>query len=252
MTHGKWLIPFKGRNDSISDQGFLWRHKSVYVMDSHRAATWCWLQHVDPDQSHSLLHIDQHYDCGSSRIEEVNCLPGLRHLSIDQYLALDCSPDDGLGGRFPVFRWDNYLSIYLARYRGSIRQLRMCTHDQGAKPEQDSTPGDIWNIPQQIDDWLDPTDGPWILNLDLDYFFWWVPDGRPGLMVSDEYLTVSFEKIRQKIEDQTIAVTTIALTPQRSLTGGWAPAERLAKFILGILGLDFELPHQSEPGVVPR
>jgi hypothetical protein len=47
-------------------------------------------------------------------------------------------------------------------------------------------------------------------------------------MVSNDYLTASFKKIRKKIEDQTIAVTTIALTPNPRLTGGWAPAEQLA------------------------
>jgi hypothetical protein len=89
-------------------------------------------------------------------------------------------------------------------------------------------------------------DGPWIFNLDLDYFFWRViGDEQPRLMVSNDYLTACFKKIRKKIEDRTIAVTTIALTPQRDLTGGWAPAERLAKSILGILELDFELPRQE-------
>jgi len=49
----------------------------------------------------------------------------------------------------------------------------MCTHDGDGKPEQYFNRGDLWDIPQQIEDWLDPEDGPWIFNLDLDYFFWW-------------------------------------------------------------------------------
>jgi hypothetical protein len=48
----------------------------------------------------------------------------------------------------------------------------MCTHDGDGKPEQYFNGGDLWDIPQQIEDWLDPKDGPWILNLDLDYLFW--------------------------------------------------------------------------------
>ncbi len=243
MANGEWLIPFRGRNDSgaTTNQNLLWRNKSIYVMDNHRAAAWCWLQHVDPDRPHSLLHIDQHYDCGSSGIERANCPSDLRHLSIHQYLDLDCAYDSGPWERLPLFRWDNYLSIYLGRHRKSIKQLRMCTHDRGAQP-QEFIPGAIWDIPQQIDDWIDPDSGPWILNIDIDYFFWWVPEGCPGLMVSDEYLTVLFKKVRKKIDDQTIAVTTIALTPQYTLTGGWSPAGQLAKFILTSLGLDFELP----------
>ena len=59
-------------------------------------------------------------------------------------------------------------------------------------------------------------------------------------MVSDAYLTTCFEKVREKIEDGTIAVTTIALSPE--CTGGWGPAERLAERVLQILGVDFTLP----------
>lgn len=48
-TSGEWLVPFKGRCYSGHyEQNFLWRHGNVYVMDNHRTALWCWLQHVDP------------------------------------------------------------------------------------------------------------------------------------------------------------------------------------------------------------
>ena len=43
----EWLVPFKGRNTSgIYEQNFLWRDGAVYVMDNHRAALWCWIQHL--------------------------------------------------------------------------------------------------------------------------------------------------------------------------------------------------------------
>jgi hypothetical protein len=61
-------------------------------------------------------------------------------------------------------------------------------------------------------------------------------------MVSDAYLTTCFGKVRKKIEDGTVAVTTIALSPEMGLTGGWEPAERVAKRVLQILGIDFTLP----------
>lgn len=243
MKCGEWLIPFGGRPDSVDEIGFLWRHKSIYVMDNHRAAMWCWLQRVDPSRPHSLLHIDQHHDCASSRLERENCPPDLQRLTIGQYLKLDFPYDDGLGGRCRLFRWDNYLSVYLALYHESIKRLHMCTQGVDSKPEWCFARGDLWNIPEQIENWLDPKDGPWIFNLDLDYFFWRaIPTGEPGLMVSDEYLMASFEKIGRKIEDGTIAVTTFALTPQCGLTGGWRTVERLITFILQILGVDFELP----------
>jgi hypothetical protein len=61
-------------------------------------------------------------------------------------------------------------------------------------------------------------------------------------MVSDEFLQRCFECIRRKIDDGTIAVTTICLTPDEGLTGGWAPSERLAERVLRILGIEFQLP----------
>jgi UPF0489 domain len=242
---GEWLVPFRGRKASGPyDQNFLWRHKNIYVMDNHRAAMWCWLQHIDPRHPHSLLHIDRHYDSLASRLDEwlANCPADLRGLSINEYLDCDYRFNElGFDQRMKVIRWDNYLSIYLARYGNSIHRLHMCTHDEGDAPERHFTKGDLWDVPDNIDYWLDPKHRPWILNLDVDYLFWHDPE-QTGLMVSDEYLRATFEKVQQKIKDETIAVTTIALSPEQDLTGGWAPAEQVAARILQILGIDFALP----------
>jgi virulence-associated protein VapD len=133
---GEWLVPFRGRNDSgVYNQNFLWRCGSVYVMDNHRAAMWCWLQHVDPDQPHSLFHMDRHYDCLPSPEWLENCPEDIRRLSINEYLNFDYALSDfGHGERAQLFRWDNYLSIYLARYGNSISPLVMYTHGDGTSP----------------------------------------------------------------------------------------------------------------------
>jgi hypothetical protein len=92
MAMGEWLIPLRRRGaPGPYNQNFLWRHKSIYVMDNHRAAMWCWLQHIDPRRSHSLLHIDRHYDALASRVDEwlENCPSDLERLNIDQYLNWD-------------------------------------------------------------------------------------------------------------------------------------------------------------------
>jgi hypothetical protein len=235
---GEWLVPFRGRNDSgVYNQNFLWRCGSVYVMDNHRAAMWCWLQHVDPD---SLFHMDRHYDCLPSPEWLENCPEDIRRLSINEYLNFDYALSDfGHGERAQLFRWDNYLSIYLARYGNSINPLVMYTHGDGTSPERPFTPGDIWSAPGEIR-CLDASCGPWIFNLDLDYFFWHDAE-QLGLMASDAYLTTCLEKVREKIEDRTIAVATIALSPEPGLTCGWESAERLAKHVLQILGVEFTL-----------
>jgi hypothetical protein len=93
-----------------------------------------------------------------------------------------------------------------------------------------------------LDYWLSQSK-PWIVNIDLDYFFWG-QDGEndPGIMVTDEYLKVVFGILRRKIDDGTVAVTTIALTPDSSFTGPWAQSERLAERVLEYLGIEFRLP----------
>ena len=241
MLRGEWLVPFKGRDDSgVYKQNFLWRDGSTYVMDNHRAAMWCWMRHVDPHRSHSLLHVDRHYDCLPWPESLENHPDDIRRLSVNEYLDLHYAFNDfGREQRMPLFRWDNYLSIYLTRYGNSISSLVMYTHDDGTPPKH-FTQGHIWNLPGEIS-CLDLSHGPWIFNLDLDYFFWHHAE-QPGLMVSDAFLTTCFEKIRKRIEDRTIAVTTIALTPSRVFTGGWEPAERLVERVSQILGIDFTLP----------
>ena len=203
VLRGEWLVPFQGRNDSgVDRQNFLWRDGSTYVMDNHRAAMWCWLQHIDPCQPHSLFHMDRHYDCLPSPEWLENCPEDIRQLSINEYLNFDYAFNDEFRReqRMPLFRWDNYLSIYLTRYQRSIGSLAMYTHDDGAGPQQTFDPGNIWTAPGEIR-CLDSSRGPWIFNLDLDYFFWHDVE-QPGLMVSDAYLEASFEGVREKIEER--------------------------------------------------
>ena len=116
-----WIVPFKGRNRSgVANQNFLCRSGSVYVMDNHRAALWCWLQELDLEEPHSLIHIDRHTDTLQSRLDDwMQHLPSWSD-DIDTYLAQthrigahDC----------PVIRWDNYLSIYLREFGNSSQHL---------------------------------------------------------------------------------------------------------------------------------
>jgi hypothetical protein len=67
---GEWILPFLGRNRSgPSEDNFLWRTGSTYIMDNHRDALWCWLQHLIPGKEYNLFHIDRHFDMLDSRIK---------------------------------------------------------------------------------------------------------------------------------------------------------------------------------------
>ena len=63
-------------------------------MDNHRAAMWCWLQHVDPGQPHSLFDMDRHYDCLQPPEWLENCPEDIQKLSIDEYLNFDYALND--------------------------------------------------------------------------------------------------------------------------------------------------------------
>jgi hypothetical protein len=171
MADGEWLVPFKGRNRSAYfNLNFLWRYKNIYVMDNHRAAFWCWMQHVDPMKRHSIFHIDQHYDTMTSRMEAwlAHVLSNW-NISIGEYLSLSVEHRDT--GKIPLFSWDNYLSIYLELFGRNLSSCNFATHEVGDKPKPPIWEHDLWDVPQNLDYWLNSEAAPWIMNIDIDYFF---------------------------------------------------------------------------------
>jgi hypothetical protein len=101
---------------------------------------------------------------------------------------------------------------------------------------------DMWDLPFNLSYWLSGGRRPWIVNIDLDYFFCDGEDDRAQRMLADGYIDRCMDVVRQKMQDGTIKVTTIALTPVEGLTGGWEPSEALAARVLGRLGIEFRLP----------
>jgi hypothetical protein len=241
--NGTWIVPFKGRNQSGPyNQNFLWRDSSIYVMDNHRAALWCWIQELDLNSPHSILHIDRHTDTLQLPTEEwLKNLPLSWELTIEGYLHQTCKANDLLGD-VPVFRWDNYLSIYFAKFSSAIKSCYFATHENGDAPDYHPVcKVDLWSLPYYFRECLDESHGPWIVNIDLDYFFW--KDWESiDMMVSEAYLSACFKSLRKKIDDGVVKATTICLTHHEDFTGGWKKSEDLAKRILTYLSIDFHLP----------
>ncbi len=122
-----WIIPFKGRGLSGPvNQNFLYQEKNVYVMDNHRAALWCWLRHIKENSNlDGLFHIDRHFDALQgdidSWIRQSSCI---KDLDIHAYLLKedkDCGEKSVL-----LYRWDNYLSIFLALYGSKVSNCYFC------------------------------------------------------------------------------------------------------------------------------
>ncbi len=234
-----WLIPFKGRQGSGEwDQNFLWKHKSVYIMDNHRAALWCWLQHIEEHNKYNLYHIDRHYDTVSSpKNSWLSQVPDLKEISISDYLTIK---EDTALGTFPLIRWDNYLSIFLELYGEHVEECIFATHKEGNEPNWENGGDDaVWDIPDILESQLS-SKKEWILNIDLDYFFFSGDRESPKRMLTDDYVQAVFEIVHKKYQDGTIKVLTIALSPE--CCGGWEPTERLCRKLCDTMDLKFTLP----------
>ncbi len=202
-------------------------------MDNHRAALWCWQQHLDLySDPHSLIHIDRHYDAlGSELRKHVKVMPDLRGLTIKDYLGARVKLSDWL----PLFRWDNYLSLYLEAVSPKLQTLRCLTQHDGDKPRfQGIMEPDPEDLPENFEYWL--KQGRWIVNIDLDYFF--CPsrtDDEFILMYSEAYLNEVFEGLRRAIDLGNVAVVTVCLTPS-NFTPGWEACIELSKQMFGAIG----------------
>lgn len=234
---GKHLIPFAGRNYSgFQNQNLLWVDRNAYVMDNHRAAFWCWMQHLDLSKHHSLLHIDRHYDALASNLPTwIQNLPPLNGITVSQYL----SHQYNLGGTsLPLFSWDNYLSIYLELFGSSIDRFVCLTHKDGDRPNfnQLEEP-ELWLVPENLDFWLAKKNAPWIVNIDLDYFFYESgEDYKP--MFAIEYIEETCDRIKHAIDAGLVSAITVCLTPT-DFTPGWQETIDLADRICRRLNINF-------------
>ena len=131
---GKWILPLKKRGRSLSmNQNFLWKFRNIYVMDNHRAALWCWMQEISAQHAYCAFHIDAHYDCaGAPDAEWLNSIPDIRVMSFADYLSI--SDPNSTSPAIPAIRWDNYLSLFLAKYPSQCAELFTTTHQIGTSP----------------------------------------------------------------------------------------------------------------------
>jgi hypothetical protein len=239
---GEWIIEFEGRNHTGAyQQNLLWRSDNLFVMDNHRAAAWCWNYIFGQCVDQVLVHIDRHNDALQSQLSEwLRHLPGGIPASINGYLALTYPI---AGNPIPLFRWDNYLSIYLALQGAHVRELILATQGEGDFPNHGNvTVLDAPSLLAQLETRIVTENLPAAINLDLDYFFETDRNGTPIRSLDDAYVDDLTGVISRLDKAGCVPVITIALTATRELTGGWGPAEVLAERICSGLGHRFKLP----------
>lgn len=238
------IISFKGKNLSAScDLNLLWNTGKCYIMDNHLAASWCWMQKIDPIGKYNYFHIDRHYDLLDSQLDSwITVLKqsnfDFKKSSINELVSIKYNPL-GVSDIFcPVFRWDNYFTILLRFYPNLIDTLYFATHEDGDKSiELEMYEASITELHGNINFWITrKIENKWILNLDIDYFFTDNED-QCFQFLSDEYILLIAEEIKKSWD--LIEVFTIALSPE--FCGGWDESIRIAKLITNYLNIDWDI-----------
>lgn len=205
------------------DDVMLWQSGKAYVMDNHRDAAWCWLQHCKIGECYNFMHIDQHYDlldCYNS--EALAAIDNNPKMSYDEFAKM--MRDNT--GEYKLFRWDNYIRImYELRPQWFNTNLFVTQEYGDAKGEgwghekmeiQETSPLYLlFAISQNmIEKWsgylkTEDKDLKWIVSLDLDVFFCHEYDHVQ--IFSDRYIR-EVAKLLQKAMNN-IQVLTIAISP---------------------------------------
>jgi hypothetical protein len=219
-----WIIPFKGRGHSgVIRQNFLFQSNNIYVMDNHRAAMWCWLDFYKGSiQDVGVFHLDRHTDTLQSHLGSwvSQALAPIHVGTMDIHTYLD-RVDSG----FPqtkLFRWDNYLSIFLDIYQSQVTSCHYSAFDGDTINHSTLVKVEPRDIPENLDFWI--SKGKWIINIDLDYFFF-EANGSFSQMYSDEYLRELFDKVAITARRNSEIVVTICFSPE--CCGGWPNSERV-------------------------
>lgn len=228
----EWLIPFAGRNSSLSSAiNFLWRDDSLYIMDNHRAAAWCWLQHLGSNENSVLFHVDAHYDTAGASGRLIKGQPKTAELSLTEYLSASI---DDLGNKIAIYRWDNYISVFQHHHPNLIAKWYFATHEIGTKPSfkfSRIVAGDLLDAVAV----LAMEKAPVVLNLDLDYFRSQEEDRFPP-GARREF----FRRVAELRSTGRIAAITACLSPE--CCGGWSRSEELLQELTDALRVSFLLP----------
>ncbi|PWJ97107.1 hypothetical protein BC749_108258 [Flavobacterium araucananum] len=238
-------IIFNGKNHSGAyDLNLLCNQGKVYIMDNHLAASWCWLQKVDVNKQYNFLHIDRHYDLLNSQLDWwIEALENqnidITNLTIEELISLRYSHENmPTNDTYPIFRWDNYITILDRIFPNLLALNTFATHKDGdAIEEIEISEIDAWDLQENLSYWVNDTDQKWIVNLDIDYFFTNYDGDRYFQLFSDEFVIRIAREIRKSMKN--IEVLTIALSPE--MCGNWANSERIAKLVVRELGIEWQI-----------
>ena len=226
---GKWVkeMPedYYNHRSFFEDDVMLWMNKNVYVMDNHRDAAWCWLQQCKDEEKYNFMHIDRHYDMGDYYKDE-DLVPVRNNPRMAYEDMMNLKRSDGT---CKILRWDNYIRyVYELRQNWFINNL-FITQKEGdicdgwnRKKMSLSEKEELYLIswlnqyliedPQYMYDMVEGSGAlKWIVNLDLDFFFYHYDDNVYVQLFSDDYIRIVAKLLQQAMDK--IQVLTIAISP---------------------------------------
>jgi len=209
--------PKKG--SSCFETNLLYRKENIYLMDNHRMAAWCWVNHIDDNKKYTIIHVDKHFDTLGNQIDQwTNPIKsGLKDLSLQEYDSIEYQKNKF--EKYKVFRWDNYIPIFHHYYSNLINEYVFYTHNRGTIPknlEKLITHYPSYNLINDFFAYFSESDDRLIINLDIDYFFCDSP--KYFIFFSDYAIKRIIEDIMRLANDKK-NILTIALSPE--CCGGW-------------------------------
>ena len=218
---------YKKHSSFFDNVVFLWKSDEhpIYVSDNHLTAAWCWMQECGVGERYNFMHIDRHSDLkGAGHLKDIEHLKDNPKIPFEDYLGIKYNN----GGTYQFFQWDNYIRACHHLFPEWFNTNYFYTHEavfadanpwgykefffqrrnavfvredftqftEEAYPYLGDGPeGDMW-------------DKPWIINLDLD-FFW---DDNRKRIFHDQFIREFAKRLRISLKN--IKVLTIALSPE--------------------------------------
>lgn len=207
---------------------FLWKcdDRPIYVSDNHLTAAWSWLQECEPNERYNFIHIDQHADLSDKGepeiIEKIKYNP---KISFEDFLKFEYK--NGYTHQF--FQWDNFIRAIHYLFPQWFQTNLFYVHEDldeqmdGQRTDWGYEPfpfhkGEVAKVREDVTQFIenkisvhgcvaDTRMYPWIVSLDLD-FFW---DENLDKIYDEEFIG-DFAR-RMNLAMPNIKVLTIALSP---------------------------------------
>lgn len=226
-----WIkeLPIENERKSFrEDVAFLWKcdERPIYISDNHLTAAWCWLQECEPSEQYNFIHIDQHADlrgCGHPHL--IDSIKNNPQISFKDFLNFEYN--NGWINQF--FQWDNFIRAIHHLFPNWFNSNFFYVHED--LDEQMDAQGNNWGyvsfpfhkrdvtkVREEITQFIENNNSfqdntvniskyPWIVSLDLD-FFW---DKDLDKIYDDEFIRDFSRRINSAMPN--IKVLTIALSP---------------------------------------